>query len=669
MSLRARIAQWLVGDLIERQQRKGYSLKNEALKGLFPTVFGDSTQFTAPFKQHPGLYAAIMVKARTLAGTPFELYRIGGDEPTKDVYYESLLKHPNDHMSGFQMWQAIVIQLDLYGEAIAHMPIQGTKPAGFIFLHPPNITEVVEDGQLIAWQHGKRRYPAEEVIQWKYWNPYDQIRGLAPYEALKLGLGTDYNAIRFNKLFFDNSSEPGTVYTTDVSLSEPDYQRTKSAIIDSRRGVKHAHEAMLLDNGLKPTNIRKSNKDMQFLEQRKYTVQEVAMVYGVPKEALQIYEDINYATAITADLSLWKKTIMPLAKLIQDKLDGAVLNPAGLEGKFDFKSNEALNYELAQKVEAAKSLYEMGVPFNTIDDRLNLGIGEVPGGDEPKPSGPPVQAPPQRTVTVEAQPVTTAELKETIQISEQEIRGVRWKNLIDRVGDLDTRAARAMREYFYEIRKKILRLLEGGKSMKRLSDDDADTIAAYFNDEKLAGTLEPYIEEAVYEGVGTLEADLSGAPDASIQQTLFHRTKQLTGINETAREVVLSKLNDALSEILEQGLTEKEAADLLKQRLKNAMEINLNRARTIARTEVHGAYSEGRHIAADATHPIYKQWITSRDARVRDWHAYLDGEKVRFEEPYSNGMMYPHDPNGGAAEVINCRCVEVYYYEDDNAVA
>jgi len=131
----------------------------------------------------------------------------------------------------------------------------------------------------------------------------------------------------------------------------------------------------------------------------------------------------------------------------------------------------------------------------------------------------------------------------------------------------------------------------------------------------------------------------------------------------------LSKLNDALSEILEQGLTEKEAADLLKQRLKNAMEINLNRARTIARTEVHGAYSEGRHIAADATHPIYKQWITSRDARVRDWHAYLDGEKVRFEEPYSNGMMYPHDPNGGAAEVINCRCVEVYYYEDENAVA
>jgi HK97 family phage portal protein len=667
MSLRTRIARWLVGDLLE--QRKGYSLKNEALKGMFPTVFGDSTQFTAPFKQHPGLYAAIMVKARTLAGTPFELYRIGGDEPTKDVYYESLLKRPNDHMSGFQMWQAIVIQLDLFGEAIAHMPMQGTRPAGFVFLHPPNITEVVDDGQLVAWQHGKRRYPAEEIIQWKYWNPYDQIRGLAPYEALKLGLGADYNAIRFNKLFFDNSSEPGTVYTTDESLSEPDYQRTKSAIIDSRRGVTHAHEAMLLDNGLKPTNIRKSNKDMQFLEQRKYTVQEVAMVYGVPKEALQIYEDINYATAITADLSLWKKTIMPLAKLIQDKLDGKVLNPAGLEGKFDFKSNEALNYELAQKVEAAKSLYEMGVPFNTIDDRLNLGIGEVPGGDEPKPSGIPAPQQGPKSLTSEAKlniPVEYEE-PETIPVDEKLVRATRWKNLIDRVGDLDTRAARAMREYFYEIRKKILRLLEDGKGMKRLNEEDADVIAAYFNDEKLAGALEPYLEEAVYEGVGTLEADLTGAPDASIQQTLFHRTKKLAGINETAREVVLSKLNDALSEILEQGLTEKEAAELLKKKLKGAMEVNLNRARTIARTEVHGAYSEGRHIAADATHPKYKQWITSRDARVRDWHAYLDGEKVPYEEPYSNGMMYPHDPNGGAAEVINCRCVEVYYYEDDNA--
>lgn len=625
-------------------------------------MFAGSDQFTAPFKQHPGLYAAIMVKARTLSGTEYDLYRIGGDEPIKDVYFEGLLKHPNPHMSRFQLWQAIVIQLDLYGEAIAHMPLspQG-RPGGFVFLHPPQVNEYIKNGELVGWYYGKQYYPTEEVIQWKYWNPYNQIRGLAPYEALKLGLGTDYNAIRFNKLYFTNSSDPGTVYSTDESLSDPDYERTKASIIDGRRGVDHAHEAMLLDNGLKPLNIRKSNKDMQFLEQRKYTVQEVAMVYGVPKEALQIYEDINYATAITADLSLWKKTIMPLARLIEDRLNAAVLNPANLEGRFNFRKNDALTYELAQKVTAAKSLYEMGVPFNTIDHRLNLGIGEVPGGDEPRASGPPTI--PQEPKAAKAAPIPVEqEEPETIPLDEKAVRAARWKNLVDRLGNLDDRAARAMREYFYEIRKKILRLVGSGKSMKQLGASESEAIAAYFNDEKLSAALEPYLEEAVYAGVGTVGVDIAGALDVSMQQTLHHRTKKLSRINSTAREVVLSKLNDVLAEIMEQGLPEKQAADLLKQRLKGAMEVNLNLARTRARTEVHGAYSEGRHIAAVATHPKSKQWITSRDSEVRDWHAHMDGEKVPFEEPYSNGMMYPLDPNGEAADVINCRCVEVYYY-------
>jgi len=38
----------------------------------------------------------------------------------------------------------------------------------------------------------------------------------------------------------------------------------------------------------------------------------------------------------------------------------------------------------------------------------------------------------------------------------------------------------------------------------------------------------------------------------------------------------------------------------------------------------------------------------------------MDGETRPFNEPYSNGLMYPGDPGGSAEEVINCRCVETY---------
>lgn len=53
---------------------------------------------------------------------------------------------------------------------------------------------------------------------------------------------------------------------------------------------------------------------------------------------------------------------------------------------------------------------------------------------------------------------------------------------------------------------------------------------------------------------------------------------------------------------------------------------------------------------------MLKQWDASLDARTRDSHARVDGEIRELDEKFSNGLMFPGDPNGAAAEVVNCRC-------------
>lgn len=52
-----------------------------------------------------------------------------------------------------------------------------------------------------------------------------------------------------------------------------------------------------------------------------------------------------------------------------------------------------------------------------------------------------------------------------------------------------------------------------------------------------------------------------------------------------------------------------------------------------------------------------KQWDAALDSRTRLSHAKVDGEVKELEETFSNGLLYPGDPSGSAAEVINCRCV------------
>ena len=50
------------------------------------------------------------------------------------------------------------------------------------------------------------------------------------------------------------------------------------------------------------------------------------------------------------------------------------------------------------------------------------------------------------------------------------------------------------------------------------------------------------------------------------------------------------------------------------------------------------------------------EWVTAGDARVRDSHVGMDGERISPGETFSNGLRYPGDPSGDLAEVINCRC-------------
>ena len=53
---------------------------------------------------------------------------------------------------------------------------------------------------------------------------------------------------------------------------------------------------------------------------------------------------------------------------------------------------------------------------------------------------------------------------------------------------------------------------------------------------------------------------------------------------------------------------------------------------------------------------IVKQWDSTLDYRTRKSHRHVDGEIRELDQYFSNGLRFPSDPWGRAAEVINCRC-------------
>lgn len=93
------------------------------------------------------------------------------------------------------------------------------------------------------------------------------------------------------------------------------------------------------------------------------------------------------------------------------------------------------------------------------------------------------------------------------------------------------------------------------------------------------------------------------------------------------------------------------------------------RARTIVRTESVRAMNYAQLSAADdSDYEVTKEWIDVEDNRTRPTHRHspgVAGEVRALNEAFSNGLMYPGDPDGSAAETINCRCTLGYAFARD----
>lgn len=122
-----------------------------------------------------------------------------------------------------------------------------------------------------------------------------------------------------------------------------------------------------------------------------------------------------------------------------------------------------------------------------------------------------------------------------------------------------------------------------------------------------------------------------------------------------------------INQVLEQAIANGWGVDQTVKELETA-NLTKVRARTIVRTETVRATNFTQLAAADdEDYEVEKTWIAIEDKRTRVSHSHagVDGEVRDLYEPFGNGLMFPGDPEGGAAEVCNCRCTLGYNIKRD----
>lgn len=125
---------------------------------------------------------------------------------------------------------------------------------------------------------------------------------------------------------------------------------------------------------------------------------------------------------------------------------------------------------------------------------------------------------------------------------------------------------------------------------------------------------------------------------------------------------------------LAEGIALGESQPKMAQRIRDAIGVTLPRARTIARTESHGARNVAAHMTMQRFESAYgvppgvmrKEWQATEDARTRHTHDVADGQTANFADPFIVGgfpLMFPGDPTGPPQEVISCRCAPLAVFD------
>lgn len=116
------------------------------------------------------------------------------------------------------------------------------------------------------------------------------------------------------------------------------------------------------------------------------------------------------------------------------------------------------------------------------------------------------------------------------------------------------------------------------------------------------------------------------------------------------------------------GIVQGDDIPTISERLQSVSDMNKSSAIRNARTMTTSAENGGRldsYIWAEKIGiTVEKQWLATLDGRTRHSHAAQDGEHIPIHEEFSNGLMFPGDPDGEPGEVYNCRCTMVAVVEE-----
>lgn len=276
------------------------------------------------------VYACVRVIAETIASLPFGVYEetdAGSVKAIEHPLYRILHDEPNPEMTSFIWRETTLTHLLLWGNAYSQIIRSGRGK--IIGLYPllPDRMEVDRDssGILIytyttsAGVNVKLR--PEDVLHIPGLG-FDGVMGYSPIAVERNAIGLGIAAEEFGSKFFSNGATPSGILTHPNTVKNP--KALRESWMEAYGGSSNANRVAILEEGMTFTRISVPNNDAQFLETRRFQVEEICRIYRIPPHMIGDLERATFSNIEHQSISFAVHTIRPWLVRIEQIINKAL---------------------------------------------------------------------------------------------------------------------------------------------------------------------------------------------------------------------------------------------------------------------------------------------------------------------------------------------------------
>jgi HK97 family phage portal protein len=348
--------------------------------------------------QMTAVYSCVRILAEAIAGLPLHLYRYtgsGGKEKAVDhPLYRLLHDEPNPEMTSFIFRETLMTHLLLWGNAYAQIIRNGKGEVVALYPLMPNKMTVDRDEEGRLWYiytRSDEEAPTMEGSTVKL-PPYDVLHipglgfdglvGYSPIAMAKNAIGLAIATEEYGAKFFANGAAPSGVLEHPGTIKDP--QRVREAWQSQFGGSSNSGKVAVLEEGMKYTPISISPEQAQFLETRKFQINEIARIFRVPPHMVGDLEKSSFSNIEQQSLEFVKYTLDPWVNRWEQSLQRALFSDAEKPVLFfKFNVDGLLRGDYASRMQGYSTARQNGwMSANDIRELENLDrIPAEMGGD------------------------------------------------------------------------------------------------------------------------------------------------------------------------------------------------------------------------------------------------------------------------------------------------